>query len=62
MCDQSDMPEQNIHEWLQVGIDNKWISSVNCLTHEFVPLTADEEREFEDGYDPCIPAVRVWID
>lgn len=54
------MPEQDFHEWLQFGIDNNWISPINCFTHEWLPLTAEEEQEFEDGYDPCIPAIRVW--
>lgn len=54
------MSEQDFHEWLQIGIDNKWISPINCFTHEWLPLTPEEEQEFEDGYDPCIPAIRVW--
>jgi hypothetical protein len=25
-------------------------------------MTPEEEYEFEEGFDPCIPVVRIWFD
>jgi len=48
-------------KWLQMGIDNGWISEGVCATHDILPMTEEEEHDFDDGGDPCIPAVRVYI-
>lgn len=48
-------------EWLNKGVERKWVSLPTCLQHEFVPLTPDEENEMEIGYDPCIIGMRVWV-
>ena len=47
-------------EWLQVGIDNGWVSDAVCDTHEGIPMTEEEMSQWEDGQDPCILAIRVW--
>lgn len=47
--------------WLKVGQDKGWISEGVCQTHDGVPMTDEEEAEFEDGGDPCVPVIRVWL-
>lgn len=47
--------------WLLNGIDRGWISPPDCVTHNSVPMTPEEDAEFEDGADPCIPASRIWF-
>jgi hypothetical protein len=47
-------------EWLEKGIEEGWCSPPVCETHDGAPMTFDEESEFADGYDPCVPIVRLW--
>jgi len=47
-------------EWLLVGIGKGWVSPVVCQTHDGVPMMPEEEEAWEDGWDPCIPVLRVW--
>lgn len=48
--------------WLTFGIDQKYIDPVVCQTHEGVRMTPEEDQEFEDGGDPCIPVIRLRDD
>jgi hypothetical protein len=46
--------------WLQLGIDNGWVSEPFCNTHDGDPyMTEEEEKEWEDGGDPCLPVVKL---
>jgi hypothetical protein len=47
--------------WMKEGVDNKWVALPVCSTHDMVPLTPDEEAEWEMGYDPCIVTMRLWF-
>lgn len=47
-------------DWLQYGIDAGWVSELACGTHDGIPWTEEEAAEFEEGYDPCQPVLRVW--
>lgn len=58
----SDEEIQEFADWLKVGIDRKWVSEPVCATHQGLPVRADEEAELEEGLDPCVPGVRVWIE
>jgi hypothetical protein len=49
-------------DWLQFGIDLGWVSDGVCVTHDGLPSTEDEDDAWEQGYDPCQPAIRVWTD
>lgn len=46
-------------EWIKLGIDNGWCTSTVCYTHDGVPMTEDEEQQFEQGDDPCIHISRM---
>lgn len=47
-------------EWLALGVSRGWISEVCCETHDGLPWTDEEMEDWENGWDPCMPAVRVW--
>jgi hypothetical protein len=57
-----DYEQQQFEEWLQRGLDAKWIAMPDCATHNATPLRAWEEHQFEEGYDPCIIVARLWRD
>ena len=47
-------------EWIQLGVVEGWVSMPVCQTHDGVPQTPEEEAAWEDGWDPCVPVVRLW--
>lgn len=47
-------------DWLTYGIERGWVSDIVCDTHDGIPLTDEEEDQWEEGGDPCAPVVRVW--
>ena len=48
--------------WLQIGIDQGWVSPQFCYTHEGDPyMTIDEEKEWDEGGDPCMVVLKVII-
>lgn len=54
--------QQDFYDWLEKGYAAGWISDVVCATHHGLPNTPQEEAEWEEGYDPCITAVRIWVE
>lgn len=54
--------DKKLAKWLQKGIKKGWISDVDCSTHDGPDMTEEELEEFDKGFDPCIPIVRLWID
>lgn len=53
--------ELDFEEWLRLGISNGWCGPTVCYTHDGLPLSADEDEEFEEG-DPCIHIIRMYDD
>lgn len=49
-------------QWLKLGFDNGWIGPPVCYTHDGVPMTHDEEAEFDEGSDPCLHVLRLYED
>jgi hypothetical protein len=47
-------------EWYAIGVDRGWCSHVYCVTHEGLPVSKEEEGEFEEGNDLCIHGVRIY--
>ena len=46
-------------EWIFKGYDAGWISDVQCVIHDGIPMTDEEmEQSWED--DVCYPMVRVF--
>ena len=63
MKQRKDMSETNyedLYAWLQVGIDKGWVTEPFCYTHDGDPyMTEEEEKEWEDGGDPCAPVLKL---
>lgn len=47
--------------WVEEGKKKGWVSGPICATHEGLPNTTEEENEWDEGYDPCILGMRVWV-
>ena len=52
----------DFEEWMKIGYDNGWVGPSVCSTHDGIPMTYDEELEFEEGADPCIHVLRLYED
>jgi hypothetical protein len=53
--------EMTQYEWLQYGIKHGFCSEIVCNTHDGLPSSGEEEdAEWEEGGDPCVPAVRIF--
>ena len=49
-------------EWIRIGVEKGWISDPFCYTHDGDPyMTEEEEKEWEDGGDPCTPVLKLLI-
>lgn len=46
-------------EWLKIGIENEWVIPPVCYSHDGIPTSADEQQQFEIGFDPCVHIMRV---
>jgi hypothetical protein len=49
-------------EWRDIGLANKWISEPFCDTHDTGYMTEEEQKEWENGNDPCMMVFRIWED
>lgn len=47
-------------EWIAYGKENHWCSELICSTHTGIPLDADEDKQFSEGFDPCVYTVRIY--
>ncbi len=47
-------------EWVKLGVSNNFIGPPICSTHDGIPMTQQEEEQFEDGDDPCIHILRLY--
>ena len=52
----------NINEWLQTGINNKWIGPPTCATHDGIPSSNQETQQWDNGQDPCQHILRLYPD
>lgn len=52
----------DFNDWLLEGLGRGWVSLPVCETHDGLPLMPEEELEFDEGLDPCITAMRVWVE
>lgn len=53
--------DEEFFDWIQHGVQRGWISDVVCDTHQGPDMTDEELEEFDEGQDPCIRIVRVWM-
>ena len=49
----------DFNAWLELGIDKGWVSKPFCYTHDGDPyMTEEEEKEWEEGGDPCSHVIK----
>ena len=49
-------------DWISLGVEKGWISDPFCYTHDGDPyMTEEEEKEWEEGGDPCSPVLKLLI-
>jgi hypothetical protein len=52
--------EHEFLAWLRSGIEKGWVTEPFCNTHEGDPyMTEEEEKEWEDGGDPCLSVIKL---
>lgn len=57
--DKSIYAEYEFAAWLKSGIAKGWISESFCMTHDGDQyMTEEEEKEWEEGGDPCCHVVK----
>ena len=55
-----DLDMLTFRAWLEMGVNKGWVSSPFCHTHDGDPyMTAEEEKEWEDGGDPCTHVIKL---
>lgn len=54
--------EMSFTEWVEEGYIRGWIGPPVCQTHDGIPLTTEEDKEFNDGGDPCVHVIRLYED
>lgn len=55
------MDKKDFSEWLQEGIELGFVGPAICYTHDGLPLSEQEDKEFEES-DPCIHILRLYED
>jgi len=49
-------------KWYEHGVEQGWITQGFCATHDGDPyMTEEEEKEWDEGGDPCCPVFKVLI-
>jgi hypothetical protein len=51
----------NLQEWVEYGVKMGWAETF-CYMHDSAPMDDEESADYEEGGDPCIPTLRVWMD
>jgi hypothetical protein len=46
--------------WMEAGIINGFVGAPICSTHDGIPMSADEDEQWEEGDDPCIHILRLY--
>lgn len=54
--------EMSFEEWIEEGYIRGWIGPPICHTHDGVPMTSQEEDDFDAGSDPCVHILRLYED
>lgn len=57
-----DNEEMQFDEWLKIGMERKFVGPPVCSTHDGIPTTEDEDGAWDEGSDPCIHVLRLYVD
>lgn len=52
--------EMSFETWLEMGYKKNWVGPPVCSTHDGIPMSFDEDNEFNEGHDPCIHIMRLY--
>lgn len=55
-----DLTQITFDAWMEIGLVRGFVGPPVCSTHDGIPMTTDEEHEFEEGFDPCIHVIRPY--
>lgn len=50
------------NEWVAYGVNKRWVTLPVCDLHNGYPLTDKEQKDIDEGTDPCIYVMRIWDD
>jgi hypothetical protein len=54
--------ETTFGEWIDFGIEAGFVTEPFCYTHDGDPyMSEEEEKEWEEGNDPCTPVVKLIV-
>lgn len=54
--------DTTVWEWMEFGIQKGWVTEPFCNTHDGDPyMTEEEEEEWEQGGDPCMPVFKILV-
>lgn len=53
---------ESFHDWVKYGIEHGWCSAPLCMTHDGVGLDEEQEAEMDEGLDPCVSVLRIYVD
>jgi hypothetical protein len=54
------MASMEFSDWLDIGIEQGWVTTPFCMTHEGDPFMSEQEaQDWEDGGDPCCPVIKI---
>lgn len=54
--------DSSFEEWIEFGMSQGWCGPPVCSTHDGVPMSEEEETEWETGSDPCSHVIRLYDD
>lgn len=49
-------------EWIEAGLREGFCGPPVCHTHDGLPMSNEEDDSWNDGEDPCIHIIRLYLD
>lgn len=49
-------------DWYRAGLDAGFTGPAICYTHDGMPTSPREDFEFDEGNDPCVHILRLYVD
>lgn len=49
-------------EWIEAGLEQGFCGPPVCHTHDGLPMSNQEDDSWNDGKDPCIHIIRLYLD
>lgn len=52
--------EMDIVEWIAYGVERGFCSEASCSMHDGIEMSEQEQKDLDEGWDPCIYALRLF--